>query len=161
MKDARHARKALGTSAGITPRLPAASPHRAASAPPAGPLCVAPARRRAPPPTGRQALCAIWHSVKADTQRRPRSSEIRVFRCGFFVRPCGGTIDPSHGIPSPSHGIPSPSHGSADPSHGNSVPRPVFGGKLGCICDTWWQNSAPTAPLRRDLAAICLKMRCF
>ena len=91
-----------------------AAPHRHPS-----PRCVGRGEfpRRRPPQSqeGCEALCAIWQTVKADSDRRPPSSE-------FSTPQCGRATDPSHGSPSPSHR-------SADPRDGNTHPRPHSNGK--------------------------------
>ena len=69
---------------------------------------------------GRVALCAIWHSVNADTHRRLRFSVGKAARWG-------------EGVDS-SHGLLFPSHGSADPSHGNLSPWALFHRKWAPIC---------------------------
>ena len=95
------------------------APHRHPS-----PRCVGrgefPRRRPPRPQEGREALCAIWQTVKADSDRRPPSSE-------FSTPSCGRATDPSLGSPSPSHR-------SVDPRDGNTHPRPHSNGKTSPKC---------------------------
>ena len=75
---------------------------------------------------GRVAVCAICHSINADTHHRPR------FSVGKAAR-WGARGDPSHGFWFPSHG-------SGVPSLGFSFSRLASDGKLGPICAIWWRK---------------------
>ena len=96
---------------------------------------------------GRVAVCAICHSVNADTHRRPR------FSVGKAAR-WGARGDPSHGFWFPSHGL-------GVPSLGFSLPRLVSDGKLGPNCVTWWRKWRFWASVREGCAWKCLNVRWF
>ena len=118
-----------GPHSGVVPfrRFAFGSPAVIESSPPMGAQASRSPSTRAGLPVradammGRRAgLCAIWHSVNADTRVAPPFSVGNAEGRDFLVDPSLGFLFPSHG--------------SAETSHGNFDPWALSGGKLGPIC---------------------------
>ena len=73
-----------------------------------------------------EVVCAICHSVNADTHRRPRFSVGKAARWGVATERSLGFLFPSHG--------------SGVPSLGFLLPWAVSDGNLALICAIWWRK---------------------